>query len=130
MTTERLHESMDEWNKKVAAAEQMIPLIGLLFRERAIETSIFGRLLNNRTVINIIKCCRFARQVDAKELDVDEVYAVLRAVSDLADDLTPCHIDLGKIAVNFQRLTSGQSLTDYVRAELAQAMSGQRTDEP
>ncbi|MGA1207163.1 MAG: glyceraldehyde-3-phosphate dehydrogenase, partial [Litorivicinaceae bacterium] len=130
MTTERLHESMDEWNKKVAAAEQMIPLIGHLFRERAIETSIFGRLLNNRTVINIIKCCRFARQVDAKELDVDEVYAVLRAVSDLADDLTPCHIDLGKIAVNFQRLTSGQSLTDYVRAELAQAMSGQRADEP
>ena len=114
MTTERLHESMDEWNKKVAAAEEMITLIGSLFRERAIETSIFGRLLNNRTVINIIKCCRFARQVDAKELDVEDVHAVLQAVYVLAPELSPCHIDLGKIAANYQRLSGGQPLRDYV----------------
>ena len=122
MTTERLHESMDEWNKKVAAAEEMIPLIGSLFRERAIETSIFGRLLNNRTVINIIKCCRFARQVDAKELDVEDVHAVLQAVYVLAPELSPCHIDLGKIAANYQRLSGGQPLRDYVHSELANAI--------
>ena len=61
---------MNPWKTGTAksAAEEMMPIIGRLFREKSIETSIFGRLLNNRTVINIIKCCRFARQVENEEL--------------------------------------------------------------
>ena len=68
MSLDLMNESMEDWNNKIAAAEEMMPIIGRLFRENAIETSIFGRLLNNRTVINIIKCCRFARQVVNEEL--------------------------------------------------------------
>ena len=112
MSRDLVNESMEDWNSKIAAAEEMMPIIGRLFREKAIETSIFGRLLNNRTVINIIKCCRFARQVENEELSAEEARDVLLEVAKL--DLNPCHVDIGKLAVNFRRLGAGRSLNDYV----------------
>jgi len=119
MSLEQMTESMGEWNQKVAAAEEMMPMIGRLFREKSVETSIFGRLLNNRTVINIIKCCRFARQVEDEELSVQEAKHVLEAVQTL--DLAPCHIDLGKLAVNYRRSGQGQTVAEYVSNELKAA---------
>ncbi len=131
MSLDRATESMEDWSQKLTAAEEMMPIIGRLFRDKSVETSIFGRLLNNRTVINVIKCCRFARQVEDEELSVLEAKAVLDAVQAL--DLSPCHIDLGKMAVNYRRFGQGQSLADYVASELAPALgsnerSGEKTD--
>ena len=119
MSLDLLNESLEDWNSKVAAAEEMMPIIGRLFREKAIETSIFGRLLNNRTVINIIKCCRFARQVENEELSSEEARDVLFEVAKL--DLKPCHVDIGKLAVNFRRLGAGRDLGAYVGDELTGA---------
>ena len=45
MSLDLLNESMEDWNSKVSAAEEMMPIIGRLFARKAIETSIFGRLL-------------------------------------------------------------------------------------
>ena len=131
MSLDLMNESMEDWNNKIAAAEEMMPIIGRLFRENAIETSIFGRLLNNRTVINIIKCCRFARQVENEELSVEEARDVLLEAAKL--DLNPCHVDLGKLAVNYRRFGSGRSLADYVADELKGATgdmpeAGKKTD--
>jgi glyceraldehyde 3-phosphate dehydrogenase len=122
MSVDLLNESMEDWNQKIATAEEMLPTIGRLFREKSIETSIFGRLLNNRTVINIIKCCRFARQVENEELSIQEAQQVLEAIRDL--DLAPCHVDLGKMAVNFRRFGQGQDLPSYVQNELRSAIGG------
>ena len=138
MSLDLMNESMEDWNNKIAAAEEMMPIIGRLFRENAIETSIFGRLLNNRTVVNIIKCCRFARQVENEELSVEEARDVLLEAAKL--DLNPCHVDLGKLAVNYRRFGSGRSrfgsgrsLADYVADELKGATgdmpeAGKKTD--
>lgn len=121
MSLELMNESMDDWNEKITAAEEMMPVIGRLYRDKAVETSIFGRLLNNRTVMNIVKCCRFARQVENEELSVLEAQAVLEKIKNL--DLSPCHIDIGKLAVNFRRFGQDRSLGDYVQEELDGALS-------
>ena len=123
MSLDLLNESMEDWNGKVAAAEEMMPTIGRLFREKSIETSIFGRLLNNRTIINIIKCCRFARQVENEELSSEEARDVLLEIAKL--DLNPCHVDIGKLAVNFRRLGAGRELRAYVADELKGATYNQ-----
>ncbi|HAN79923.1 MAG TPA: glyceraldehyde-3-phosphate dehydrogenase, partial [Gammaproteobacteria bacterium] len=109
----------------------MMPIIGRLFRERSIEISIFGRLLNNRTVINVIKCCRFARQVEDEELTAEEARGVLVEVAKL--NLNPCHVDIGKLAVNYRRHGGTRHLGDYVSDELKGATgavmeSSQKTD--
>jgi glyceraldehyde 3-phosphate dehydrogenase len=126
MSLELMHESMEDWNRKVTTAEEMMPVIGRLFREHAIETSIFGRLLNNRTVINIVKCCRLARQVEDEEITVHEAQAVLQAIQDI--ELKPCHIDLGKFAVNFREFGNGKSLSEYVTYELKNATGPAATE--
>ena len=119
MSLELLNESMEDWNAKIAAAEEMMPVIGRLFRERSIETSIFGRLLNNRTTINIIKCCRFARQVENEELSVNEAQEVLKEIQCL--NLTPCHVDIGKLAVNYRRHGGSATLSEYIKREFKYA---------
>ena len=119
MSLELLNESMEDWNAKIAAAEEMMPVIGRLFRERSIETSIFGRLLNNRTTINIIKCCRFARQVENEELSVNEAQEVLKEIQYL--NLTPCHVDIGKLAVNYRRHGGSATLSEYIKREFKYA---------
>ena len=124
-------ETMEDWNRRISAAEEMMPIIGRLFRERSIETSIFGRLLNNRTVINVIKCCRFARQLEDEELTAEEARGVLLEVAKL--NLNPCHVDIGKLAVNYRRHGGTRDLGDYVSDELKGATgavteSGQKTD--
>jgi len=126
VSLELMNESMDDWNGKIAAAEEMMPVIGRMYRDKAVETSIFGRLLNNRTVMNIVKCCRFARQVENEELSVLEAQAVLEEIKDL--DLSPCHIDIGKLAVNFRRFGQDRSLRAYVLEELNGALSSNTTD--
>jgi Glyceraldehyde-3-phosphate dehydrogenase/erythrose-4-phosphate dehydrogenase len=126
VSLELMNESMEDWNGKIAAAEEMMPVIGRMYRDKAVETSIFGRLLNNRTVMNIVKCCRFARQVENEELSVLEAQAVLEEIKDL--DLSPCHIDIGKLAVNFRRFGQDRSLRAYVLEELDGALRSNTTD--
>ena len=131
MSLDLMNESMEDWNNKIAAAEEMMPIIGRLFRENAIETSIVGRLLNNRTVVNIIQCCRFARQVENEGMSVEEDRDVLPEAAKL--ELNPCHVDLGKLAVNYRRFGSGRSLADYIADELKGATgdmpeAGKKTD--
>ena len=126
MSLNLVHESMENWNSKIAAAEEMMPIIGRLFREKSVEISIFGRLLNNRTVINIIKCCRFARQVKNEELSVEEAKNILLEIEKLT--LNPCHVDIGKLAVNFRRFDGGHALPDYIANELNGAIGASMSD--
>ena len=127
MSLNLVQESMENWNSKIAAAEEMMPIIGRLFREKSVEISIFGRLLNNRTVINIIKCCRFARQVKNEELSVEEAKNILLEIKKLT--LKPCHVDIGKLAVNFRLSDGGHALPDYIANELHDAIGADMFDD-
>ena len=51
-----------EWIAKEELAERMIPLIGGLYRDHGVVTSIHGRRLINRSAIELLKAHRFARQ--------------------------------------------------------------------
>lgn len=81
MITDEAYDShQSNWNDRLASAEDMVPLVGRLYRERGIETSVFGRMLVNRGVVEIIKAHRFARQVEGEELSVFETLPVLRII--------------------------------------------------
>ena len=108
-----------DWSDRMASAEAMVPSVGKLYREKGIETSVFGRLLINRSVIDIVKGHRFARQVEGEELSVFETLPVLRIVEKL--DLQPCHVDLGKLVVRHKKLYPNKPLEEFVADELAGA---------
>ena len=131
ITQEAYDAHQANWNDRMAHAEEMVPLVGKMVRERGVETSVFGRLLVNRAVIDIIKAHRFARQVEGEELSVFETLPVLRAVEKL--NLKPCHIDLGKLVVRHKKLFASKPLEEFLLDELAgakqsSASEGEPTD--
>ena len=51
-----------------ALAEAMIPVIGRLYRENNVVTTIHGRSLVNKSTMSILKAHRFARRISKEEL--------------------------------------------------------------
>lgn len=59
--TQKPDQCLGEWIDREALAEAMIPLIGQLYRNNNVVSSIYGRSLINQSVIAILKAHRFAR---------------------------------------------------------------------
>ena len=117
--TQKTDQCLGEWIDREALAEAMIPLVGHLYRNNNVVTSIYGRGLINRSVIAILKAHRFARHRigDESELSVRDTYPILKIMSEM--DLGSASVDLGKMAVKFNAQANGRSLEQFVRDELA-----------
>ncbi|GAB3387455.1 glyceraldehyde-3-phosphate dehydrogenase [Azotobacter armeniacus] len=105
----------------------MIPLIGQLYRNNNVVTSIFGRSLINRSVIAILKAHRLARhrQSDESELSVHNTFPILKAMSELK--LGAASVDLGKMAGKYKEAGAGRPVEQFVRDELAEVAGKQNT---
>ena len=66
--TQKPDQCLGEWIDREALAEAMIPLIGQLYRNNNVVSSIYGRSLINQSVIAILKAHRFARPVSYTHL--------------------------------------------------------------
>ncbi|QEQ98362.1 glyceraldehyde-3-phosphate dehydrogenase [Neptunomonas concharum] len=106
-----------EWKEREATAEAMIPVIGRLYRDRNIETSVYGRLVVKRSVIDILKAHRFVRQMESQELTVLDTFPILEALESL--DVSGAHIDIGKLAVKFRNEGNGRTINEFLESELA-----------
>jgi len=118
-------QCLGEWIEREALAEAMIPLIGQLYRNNHVVTSIYGRSLINRSVIQILKTHRFARhrQADESELSVHETFPLLKVMSELK--LGAASVDLGRLAGKFKAQANGRSAEQFVRDELAEVVGKQ-----
>lgn len=106
----------DQWLASEAEAETMIPMIGKLNRENNVVVSIHGHTLINKSVIQILKAHRFARQIDDVELDPADSLSVLQIVQGF--NLGACSLDLAALWRKFEK--SGDSdLEAWLRGELA-----------
>ena len=108
---------LDTWMDREALAEAMIPLIGRLYRENSVVTSVYGRPLVNRSVIDILKAHRFARQIDEVELPVSDTFPLLQALTEL--ELGAASIDLARLSLKYKAEGNGADLVEFLRAELA-----------
>ena len=118
---------LDAWMDREAMAEAMIPLIGRLYRENSVVTSVHGRPLVNRSVIDILKAHRFARQIDDVELPVSETLPILKALTEL--ELGAASVDLARMNAKYQREGNGAPLVDFLRTELADVAGKHGADE-
>ncbi len=110
---------LSDWLQKQEIAEAMIPVIGRLYRDFGVVTSIHGRSLVNQSAINILKAHRFARQVDDKELSVHDTLPLLQAISALQPGASS--IDLAGLLSDYTPSHQGSSdeeLERYLAATL------------
>ncbi|MBJ6724793.1 glyceraldehyde-3-phosphate dehydrogenase [Geomesophilobacter sediminis] len=119
-TKQEVH--LKEWQNYEELAEQMLPIIGHLYRDNNVVTTVYGRTLVNSTTIDLLKAHRFARLLLDGELTVRETYPVLCAIGKL--DLAPGRIDIGKLTVRYQAQAGKLSVDDFVAQELASINTG------
>lgn len=123
--TQKPDQCLGEWIDREALAEAMIPLIGQLYRNNNVVTSIYGRGLINRSVIDILKAHRFARHrlADEAELSVHDTFPMLKAMSELK--LGAASVDLGKLVAKFKAEGAGRGVEQFVKDELADVVGKQ-----
>jgi len=95
----------------------MIPIIGKLYRDNTVVTSLHGRSMVNESAIGLLKLHRFARHVDDVELPVTSTLPILQALASM--DLGPASVDVAQLAYLFDHSTPGVSLEDFLGQELA-----------
>ncbi|MBP2414169.1 glyceraldehyde 3-phosphate dehydrogenase [Arthrobacter stackebrandtii] len=117
---------LDSWMEREAMAEAMIPLIGRLYRDNNVLTSIHGRSLINQSVISILKAHRFARQVDDVELPVEQTLPILQVLSTM--QLGAASLDVARLNAGFKS-SNADSLEAYLRTELADIVNKYGADE-
>jgi glyceraldehyde 3-phosphate dehydrogenase len=120
MNNQKQEQYLNEWQSQEECAEKMLPLIGRLYRDHNIVTTVYGRSLVNNAMIDILKAHRFARLILNTELTVRETFPVLEAIARL--DLAPARIDLGKLTIRYQTQTA--PLDDFISRELAPINTG------
>ncbi|MFF2272469.1 glyceraldehyde-3-phosphate dehydrogenase [Agromyces sp. NPDC058136] len=98
----------------------MIPLIGGLYRDHGVVTSIHGRRLINRSAVELLKAHRFARQAGDVELDLLDTMRVLEVLRTIAPG--PASIDVARIVSRYNDAVGegeARELVDFVRDEIA-----------
>jgi glyceraldehyde 3-phosphate dehydrogenase len=130
MCIEKQEVYLKEWQGQEEYAERMLPIIGHLYRENNIVTTVYGRPITNSPTIEILKAHRFARLILDSELTVVETFPILEAIGKL--DLAPARIDLGRLTIRYQEQQGALSVDEFVRRELASVNTGRTPllDEP
>lgn len=109
------------WIAREEQAERMIPLIGRLYRQHGVVTSIHGKRLINRSSIDILKAHRFARQVSAAQFDLADSLRVLEALAEIAP--AAASLDIARLFERFRDAASERpeaaDLVEFLRFELA-----------
>lgn len=118
---------LDTWMGREALAEAMIPVIGRLYRENNVVTSIHGRSLINKSTMNILKAHRFARRMSNIELLLEETAPLLNALAEL--ELGAAAIDIARLTEKFKAEGAGSSLEEFLRAELADVVGKHGSDD-
>jgi glyceraldehyde 3-phosphate dehydrogenase len=116
MVHEVSEKSLDDWNKKQTLAEQMIPLVGKMYRQNGVVLRVFGRKLMTASTIEIVKAHRFPRLIVGKEIDMETSYGMLERMSRL--ELCPARVDLGKLCHAFETEFDGDDMDAFLADQL------------
>lgn len=92
------------WDDNLVTAEELIPIIGRLYRQNGVVLSIHGRSLINRNPIELLKAHRYARHIDGHPLDVAKSFDLIKVLDGL--NLGPASIDIARL------LASGKKVED------------------
>lgn len=108
----------NSWQERQEYAESMLPLIGKLYRNRAIEISVYGRSLLNASAIDVIKAHRTVRLHEGQKLRLRESFPIVESLAVM--QLAPAQIDIGKLAweFNYGRGKEQSDLTAFLNQEL------------
>ena len=116
---------LDDWNKREALAEKMIPLIGSLYRGPSVVLRVFGSKVMNASSTAIVKAHRDGRLIVGEELDMEKSYQMLQMIEKM--DLHQGRLDLGKLCQQFLTQDETDDMQAFLDKRLAQLI-GKRAE--
>lgn len=116
MSASAFHAHRDEWVAREEAAEALIPLIGGLYRDRGVVTSIHGHRLINLSATGVIAVHDRARELGHDELRLEETRLVLEALRQVRPG--PASIDVARLAASLRAAGAQMDPVAHVRGEL------------
>ncbi|MCC2615428.1 glyceraldehyde-3-phosphate dehydrogenase [Aestuariibacter halophilus] len=113
-------ELQASWQERQEFAELMQPLLGKLYRDQAVEVSVFGRPLLGASTIEIIKAHRTVRLYTGNKLRLRESFPLLETLAGMK--LAPAQIDLGKLAYSYhyEGKSENMDIDTYLREALGE----------
>ena len=123
MTSHLEEQYQASWQERQTFAENMLPIISQLFRNKGIEVAVYGRSLVNASAIDIVKAHKSVALHEESKLRLRESFPFLEALTKMS--LSPSRIDIGKLAYNYLFLGGANGLTieQYLEKELADSLS-------
>jgi len=91
-------DTFGDFQYRQALAEEMLPMIGRLFRNN-VHLMLYGKLLVNLSVSEIMQAHRSVREAENNELSEFETYQVITSLISL--ELGPSEVDIGIIAAAY-----------------------------
>ena len=104
-------DTFGDFQYRQALAEEMLPMIGRLYRSN-VHLLLYGKPLVNLSVSELMQAHRFVREVENNELSEFETYQVITALSEL--QLGPAEIDVGIIAATYLFDDKNTEINDFV----------------
>ena len=114
---------LDTYIREQGQAEQMIPLVGKLYRERGIIITVFGRKLMNASTVEILKAHRLSSTMVASKVPIEATSEILSSIESM--DIGSSRIDIGRLAHQFQ--SAGLALEDFLDQALTPVIGGKAT---
>lgn len=121
-------EKFTRWKHHEELAEAMIPIVGKLHREKDVTILLHSRSLVNKSVIDILKTHRYARQIDGVELSVSDTFPFLEAISAL--DLGAAKVDLALLIRAYRATDGSQPIPAFTAEALAEATGDNKSEAP
>lgn len=91
----------ENWDDDLVAAEELIPIIGRLYRQNGVVLSIHGRSLINRNPVELLKAHRYARHLDGHPLPISKSSELIKRLD--AMELGPASIDIARLLATGKR---------------------------
>ncbi|MBS4101076.1 glyceraldehyde-3-phosphate dehydrogenase [Tsukamurella paurometabola] len=107
----------DAWVAREEQAERLIPMIGRLYRQHGVVSSIHGHRLINLSTSAVISAHERAEELGHQALTLSQTERVLRGL--LAIEPEPASIDIARLAILAADLESDEAVQELLRAEIA-----------
>jgi len=124
MTADLSDVYFSNWKEQEQQAAAMIPVIGRLYQEFGVVTTLYGDSIVNSSTLAILKAHRRVAQIEQQEFTPGDTLPILEAMARL--ELAAARIDLGKFAFKHLRTAKSRAVDEFVAAELADINTGRK----
>eukprot|EP00003_Mantamonas_plastica_P021392 TRINITY_DN3462_c0_g1_i1.p1 TRINITY_DN3462_c0_g1~~TRINITY_DN3462_c0_g1_i1.p1 ORF type:complete len:358 (+),score=121.61 TRINITY_DN3462_c0_g1_i1:90-1076(+) len=114
--------TLERWTKSMAQAEQMIPIIGSLYRDNNVVLHMYGRGLVNLSATDITKVHKFCQRYvkDNTFGNLETTLNFLECIHSLGPG--PSKLDIGLLIHNYYKQEEKQEVQEYLKQELSEAL--------